>query len=399
METEAHHIATKASDVAEDVVSHLPTAAVHKDFTKNVDHEADKNDDSPWGKAFEIGSAHGMTVYCVDCAMKGKLSMSGSISVHPAKGKDMFQAGSLDIHLEDFSVPMIFGFEAKHFNTPRIPIPFKKGVFALPLTPFSIPNVFVDGPQVDYKIELQLALSATGNLKTGITMTWDDAKAHLDLKSESDKVGGSGWGPRIDKTFDMSDGQLVINASLASPLSIGCGINILNSLVNIQAEVVDTPSIELDTKLNFEGNKKRDYSYNDRSHARELVPRELRIREDDAQCKNGIQNRISFVDRLSAEVAGLYRHPVTSYSKLIWKTCHHTPASDKLGHDATNMPKITGPGPTAPSMGASIPHPSSAFPKFQGNGTAGVGPTGGSAGTGGTAPAPTTSPPSTPSAT
>ena len=369
--TEAQHIASKASNVAEDVVSHLPTAAVHKDFEDNVDHEADKNDDSPWGKADRIGSVKGMTVYCVECRMKGKLSMTGSITFH--LGEKLFKEGYVDVHLENFAVPMIFGFEAKHFNTPKIPIPLHKGIFALPLQPFSIPNEFVVGPQIDYEVQLQIALSATGNLKTGLTMTWKDAKAHLDLMDDNDKTGGSGWTPEVEKTFEMSDGQLSINTSIATPIGIAAGINILDGKYTLLAGVYDSPAIELDTIMDFEGNTKRDYSYNDRSHARELLPRELQIRKDDEQCKDGIREKVSFVDRVYLDVFKVYKHYFTTYSKSIWETCIHTGASNKLGHDATKLPAITGPGPTAPSLGASIPHPSGAFPKFSSNGTAGAG--------------------------
>lgn len=228
-------------------------------------------------------------------------------------GEDPIKAATWDLYIEDFTASFLIGLEAHNFNTPNIPV-IRKGISSEALHPFQIPNVFVDGPQINELVELQIALTATGNLKTGISMYWEKAEAHVDLLKD-DKANTTGWDPKTEKTFELTDGQIGLNASLSIPHSFGCGINIFNSLIDKEVKVENYAGVQLDMIANYEGNVKRGYKYNDREHARDLIPAEL-VRKDEEQCKAGIQFILSLFDRLRVEVVGFFGYNVMKQLSL-----------------------------------------------------------------------------------
>ena len=388
-----HSIAGSATSIAENIVSHLPHADWSKNFTKQIDLSAPTEDDTPWNqKGYKLPGFAGITPYCLNCTLKGTLSMSGHIKVVPADPEDMLQAADFHLYLADLTAALIIGLDVSHFTTPIIPA-IKKGIISEALQPFEIPNVFVDGPQINELAEIQLAVSATGNLKTGISFHWDSAEAHIDLLQD-EKVNASGWEPKIDHTFEApSDGQLGLNATLTGPHSFGCGLNILNSLFDKEVKVENYAGLKVDMTANFEtGKTKRGYKHNYREHARDLLPREL-SRKDEGQCNSGTEVSLAMYEKLRGDVIGFYGHNFFKTTVPIASTCISTAASDKVHipiGSAVGTP-VTVPDSDS-ALGSGVPLPTgqvaaSAFPSFSAHGT-GTGPTAGaSAGSG--APAPT----------
>ena len=398
--TEVHSIAASATNIAESVVSHLPHIDWSKNFTKHINFSTPKEDDTPWNqKGHKLPHFSGITPYCLDCMLGGELSMAGHFKVETAPDpKNMLQAANFHLYVADFTIAFVIGLEVDHYFKKKLHHTIEKllkkfGIFSEPLVPFGIPDVVVIGPQVDELIEVQLAFSASGNLKTGISFHWDSAEAHIDLL-QGKKVNASGWEPKIDHTFEPPpDGHIELNASLSGLLTLGCGLNFLNSRYNKQVMVENYAGYEIDMTANAEAEKtKRGFKHNYREHARDLLPHELR-RKDEAQCKTGLNLEIDWYLKGRGTVIDFYGHDFTKTSSPIDTSCISTPASDKLyvpTGSAVGTPVTVPESDSALGSGAPLPTGqvvASAFPGFSANGT-GIGPTpGASAGSG--APAPT----------
>lgn len=77
-ETKIDHVADKASSVADNVISSLPKPDVSADFHEDIDIHPDYDDETPFGqKGLKLPTFSGLTPYCLDCGLKGKLSMGG----------------------------------------------------------------------------------------------------------------------------------------------------------------------------------------------------------------------------------------------------------------------------------------------------------------------------------
>lgn len=317
----------------------LPTGVFSKASTINVDlAPTETKSPSPWGDAVNMQTVDGVTVWCIDCGMHGDILLDGSLSV--GLTTPFLKAGSINVEAQDFKIPMTFGFQAENAKLGRKSFTFT--ILDIGIPGFSIPDVFVIGPQFTVGVSFTVALSASGNLEAGVNMAWPDAKAHLDLvDSNPDASTNDGWTPTVDKVFNVSDGQLAINGSLGVPLGIGIGISIADGKLNKSISITDTPSIELDSVFNTQGNQKR-------AHPREL----LAPRQDDAQCGNGIQEIIKFNDIVGLNVVDLWKTQLASWGTTVFSTCIATASASASGA-STGLPStasavVTSPAGTAP---------------------------------------------------
>lgn len=315
----------------------LPTGVFSKASTINVDlAPTGTKSPSPWGDAVNMQTVDGVTVWCIDCGMHGDILVDGSMSV--GLTTPFLKAGSIDVEAQDFKVPMTFGFQAEEAKLGRKSFTFT--ILDIGIPGFSIPDVFVIGPQFTVGVSFTVALSASGNLEAGVNMAWPDAKAHLDLiNSDASASTNEGWTPTVDKVFNVSDGQLAINGSLGVPLGIGIGISIADGKLNKSISITDTPSIELDSVFNTDGNQKR-------AHPRDLAPRQ------DGQCNNGIQEIIKFNDIVGLNVVDLWKTQLASWGTTVFSTCIATAAASS-GAASTGLPSsapvATTPAGTAPA--------------------------------------------------
>lgn len=334
--------ASEAVSKGEGVFSHikseaeglLPTGVFSKASTINVDlAPTGTKSPSPWGDAVNMQTVDGVTVWCIDCGMHGDILVDGSMSV--GLTTPFLKAGSIDVEAQDFKIPMTFGFQAENAKLGRKSFTFT--ILDIGIPGFSIPDVFVVGPQFTVGVSFTVALSASGNLEAGVNMAWPDAKAHLDLvNSDASASTNDGWTPTVEKVFNVSDGQLAINGSLGVPLGIGIGISIADGKLNKSISITDTPSIELDSVFNTQGNQKR-------SHPREFM--DLAPRQDDAQCGNGIQEIIKFNDIVGLNVIDLWKTQLTSWGTTIFSTCIATASAS--GGTSTGLPTSAPAGTTA----------------------------------------------------
>ena len=322
-EGEYSTIKSKAEDL-------LPTGVFSKASTINVDlAPSETKSPSPWGDAVNMQTVDGVTVWCIDCGMHGNILLDGSLSV--GLTDPFLKAGSLDVEAQDFKIPMTFGFQAENAKLGRKSFTFT--ILDIGIPGFSVPDVFVIGPQFTVGVSFTIALSASGNLEAGVNMAWPDAKAHLDLANKDSSAStNDGWTPTVDKVFNVTNGKLAINGSLGVPLGIGIGISIADGKLNKSIAITDTPSIELDSVFNTEGNQKR-------SHPRAF---DLAARQETDQCTNGIEEVVKFNDIVGLNVVDLWKTQLASWGTTVFSTCIET-ASDT----GTSTPSSAPAGATA----------------------------------------------------
>ena len=306
----------------------LPTGAFSKATTIDVDiGPTGTKSPSPWGDAVNMQTVDDVTVWCIDCGMHGDIILDGSISV--GLSDPILTAGFLDVQAQEFKVPMHFGFQAENAKLGRKSFTFT--ILDIGIPGFSIPDIFVVGPQFTLGVSFTLALSATGNLEAGVNMEWPDAKAHMDLVNDDPSAStNDGWTPTVDKFFNVSDGKMAVNASLGVPLGIGIGISIANGKFNKSIAITDTPNIELDSIFNTDGNQP-----DKRSHPRKF---DLIARQEIDQCTNGIEEIVKFNDIVGLNVLDLWKTQLTSWGTTVFSTCIET-ASDP--ETSTGAPSTT----------------------------------------------------------
>ena len=327
----ASEASAKATSVAGDVISHLPSTHWSKDFTHRMHSATSQDDDTPWGqKGKKFPTIGGVTTYCLDCRMEGTLSMGGEVEFRKTDvPEDYVQEAKFHLYLDDFTVALIVGMDFQDVSSPNIPA-LHVLLEDIPLQPVAIPEVFDLGPQVNELADIDLALSATGRLKTGGSFHWDKAEAHVDLMQD-DKVNATGWEPKTKHVYEPSeDAEITLNATITVPTSTGAGLNMLAGVLNKQVKVEFYPGVKLimTTKAKW-GERKRGYRHNYREHARDLIPRELR-RKDEAQCP-GVGLALNMYMRGNGGVDGLYNDDFYSTESPIASTCLSTAASDKSG--------------------------------------------------------------------
>lgn len=337
-----------------------------------IDSKPTATASSPWGPAKSLGEVDGVTIYCVKCGAHGSLSMGGSIKVDALDvaegagdalaGKDIkIGEGSVDIGVKGLEVPMVFGFQAENAKSPHLPLEVQ--LFSAGLVPFEIPDVFVIGPMLTVDVSFDLQVSATGNLEAGLDFTLEDAEAHLDL-ADSTKSTNSGWEPKVDKTFNMTDGQLDVNGTFGVPISLGLGINIMGGKFDKNISITDRPAIELDTIVNTKGNQKRQYE--NRNHARDLL-----VNRQDDQCSAGIQEIIKLKNDVMLNVFDVWSTDLLPFTTQVFSTCITTGSGSTSGGPAptgsvgsapvSGTPaNPTAPAGTPPAGASSAPYPSSA---------------------------------------
>ena len=330
---------SKASAVESDVKSHLPTEVVSKDVSYSLNVQPTATASSPFGPAKSLGTLDGVTIYCVDCGARGGLQMDGEMTV--GLTSPYIKSGSVDISASNVNIPMVFGFQAQNAKAPDLPLKFQ--IFSDGLAPFDIPDVFSIGPMLTVDVSFDLAVSASGNLQAGVIYAWDDAQAHFDLVNYGASTE-SGWKPSVNKTFNMTGGQLDVNGTFGVPISLAVGINVLNGKFDKNVSITDTPNIELDTIINTPGHSKQK-RFEDRNHARDLL-----IRQDDGQCLNGIQEIIKFGDAVNFNVFDFWATQLATFSTQVFSTCIATASgSGASGGPTSGVATPTGSAPSNPT--------------------------------------------------
>jgi hypothetical protein len=225
-------------------------AVVTGDYSPTIDTGFDINltpsgqKDSPFGQAYELfettktssnGAASGsIALYCVGCGITGKVHLSGaaSFSIYQATLKSGFVQMDGNVH-----AGLELGLEAQASYQNNI----QKTIASAGLPGFSIPNVITVGPVVELKAELDIDISAEGQILVGATMDIPNFAAHLDLVDSSASFS-KGFTPTFTPVFQVN-GSITATAGLALPLSVGIGIVIPLIKLDKTASIVDKPGL------------------------------------------------------------------------------------------------------------------------------------------------------------
>jgi hypothetical protein len=287
-----------------------------------------KLEDSPFGKAIKIGEfsedagASGkMTVYCVDCGIKGNMNIKGHLEID-FKLAFIFQNPIMkaEINIDGgLSAGLSLGFDAQVLFTKEI----KKQIAVFPISPLAIPGIASIGPQITLDIKATLTLNATGQLLVGATLNMPKPTTTIDFKNDKNSKS-SGWDPEFKPVFKAS-GKIAASAELGFPIGVGVGINVLNGIINVKAALVDEPSLK--ATITLAGSVSLPPSKRDvvplieapAEHRRDagliakrapssdigttaLALRDLTPRDD--ECDNGVELELKFINRIYLDLFG-----------------------------------------------------------------------------------------------
>jgi len=118
---------------------------------------------------------------------------------------------------------------------------FKKQITSLPLTPFSIPNIFVLGPKFDLSAGVNFELDAQGQLLAGIRADWPSINARIDVVNSGSSFA-NGFTPEITPIFEV-EGSISLTTTFFLEGALGIGIDIANGLFDKSVELIEKPGI------------------------------------------------------------------------------------------------------------------------------------------------------------
>ncbi|KAF2148002.1 hypothetical protein K461DRAFT_316432 [Myriangium duriaei CBS 260.36] len=225
--------------------------------------------DSPWGQQFLIfeymprlgkastgttpeGGGDGVTskgkayagigVYCIDCKVTGDLNVVGSVGVKaspPGLSKATIAlTGNLTANIN-------LGF----YGTASYEKEISVEILTIPISPITIPEIATIGPEIILGASLTLGIQGVGTSLVGANFSWPSLSAELDFVDHS-KSAANGFKPTMKYNME-AEGNLTMSAAVGIPISFGVGIDLVNGVAKEEAELTDTPAIELD--LTFSG--------------------------------------------------------------------------------------------------------------------------------------------------
>lgn len=236
-------------------------------------------DESPWGEAFEIykyvagegefnfglnlGSlakfsgadelltfeidgveqlpVPGVTIWCVDCGIKGNMKTTGSATF------TFIGITRLSLKL-DGELQALLQLGVNGFHEFSKPI-FEARILAIPIWGFAIPEIIEIGPYLTLDFEAGVRVEALGQMLAGIQLNWDKIGGTIDFMNPL-KSKGYGFAPQISPVFNVS-GELTATASIGLPIALNVGIDILDGLWEKSIALVNTPAIQAVAEYKF----------------------------------------------------------------------------------------------------------------------------------------------------
>ncbi|KAK0106892.1 hypothetical protein ONS95_003611 [Cadophora gregata] len=182
-----------------------------------------------------------LNVWCIDCGVKGSLSVSGSASVSVLKGPTSLRlelGGSL-------TAGVYLGIEAYVEKEAEF---LKKRVFTAGLPGFTLPGIITIGPLITLDVDGKAGVSALGRVLAGAEVDFPEMKVVLDvIDTGASRI--SGFKPTVTTRFEAV-GELTMSASLGLPIGVGVGIDILNGQFTQGIAVVSRPYIGAEAHWN-----------------------------------------------------------------------------------------------------------------------------------------------------
>ena len=169
------------------------------------------------GTAFSIaGIGAAGTLRCVDCGVKGSVDVDGRLGFSIARG---LTTGSLTINAAQTTVVLQFGISANG----KISHEFSAQLFAIPLSPLTIPGIITLGPQISLNTALNLAIDGSAQVLIGGTLTIAKGSTTLDIidPSRNSFTGFSSSFVPLAK----AEGSISVTADLGLPIKLEFGLD------------------------------------------------------------------------------------------------------------------------------------------------------------------------------
>jgi hypothetical protein len=208
----------------------------------------DADTDSPWGKATQIysksktsesGKASGdITVFCVDCGVKGHVALSGQAKFNILDGLHGLSAAVAANLVAGVNLGLVA--HAQYSDTKskalvRAPLP-EVGV--------AVKGVFSAGVYLSVDAVSTIEIKAEGQALVGVVMTIPNFKANINLFDQdgAGKSSISGLNPTFEKRFEAS-AKVDASLRLALPIAINCGFEIPAIGLKRAISLIEQPSL------------------------------------------------------------------------------------------------------------------------------------------------------------
>lgn len=197
---------------------------------------------SPWGDAamiFQKASSSGkaqadVTLYCVDCGIKGHVTVAGVAKWNLLDGLKALNA--------NMKANMEAGLNLGLVATAIFSDEKKKPLInqAIPNLGMSVKGIFSAGVFVGVDAVAKMNIKAEGQALVGVTMAWPAFEATMDLIGDGSKV--TGYEPQFKKRFEAS-GTISADARLSLPISFNVGIEIIPISFKKAISLIEEPSL------------------------------------------------------------------------------------------------------------------------------------------------------------
>lgn len=220
-----------------------PSISGQQDFNFGPDASAT----SPWGQAAQIytktstsnsGNTADITIYCVDCGVKGHASLSGQAKWNLLDGLHGLNA-AINANLRA-GVQIGLVANAAYSDTQSKELIRQ----ALPDVGVAIPKLFSAGVYLSVDAVSTVQVTATGQALVGVIMTIPNFQANLNLfdQAGAGQSGVTGLTPTFEKRFEAS-AMVSASLQLALPIAINVGIEVPAINLKRSIALIEQPSI------------------------------------------------------------------------------------------------------------------------------------------------------------
>ncbi|KAF2148126.1 hypothetical protein K461DRAFT_325051 [Myriangium duriaei CBS 260.36] len=222
----------------------------------SISPASNKLSSSPWGKQLPLyssgSSTTGADFYCVDCGIKGSLSLTAAVSASLLKGlTDAYVSLNGNFH-----AGMALGVNARSSFSKS----YSNTVANAPIGGVSIPKLLSIGPSLSLNVAADFNVASSGQLLAGGALDWPSIQAKLDFVNKG-STSVSGFKPNFNAQFQAS-GSATLTGHLGLPVSLAVGIDILNGHWKKSISLKDTPNLTLTSS--FTGSVSKQNSLNRR---------------------------------------------------------------------------------------------------------------------------------------
>ena len=179
-----------------------------------------------------------MTIYCVDCGVKGHVALAGQVKFNVIEGLHVLNA-NLNANLEaGVNIGLIANAQYADSNTRALVRQ------ALPNVGVSVDGVFPVGVLLTVDAASTVDVSAAGQAIVGVTMSIPDFEAKLDLfdQDSAGKSGVTGIEPTFAKRFEAT-GKISASVQLALPIEFNCGFEVPALDLKRAISLIERPSL------------------------------------------------------------------------------------------------------------------------------------------------------------